>query len=411
MENYVDNERMPDIEYYKKPLYPVWMECIKVWLMFALGLFILFYAAFDVGEGYGYFYYVGVLGLMPPLSVIVRRKVKSLIAYLALHAVFFGWLWLSPSPVLTALAAIYIILVTVYGMVRNMSKELERELSMITFYAAIGMMILVYIIAIVRGKQTAYEGTLLIQGLIYTLIFLYFDHRVSVMNALKAMDRQGNFSTKRIIRFNSAVFLVYMAAAVGLFWLLYYVGLGNLLDWIGHMILRLIRTIVGLLTSEETTVVEEVETVVENQSDTSQMGGLPAGVTSPIWVFLQHILVAVFVVFIVFALVMLIIRLFKSFHGTYDYSESGYEEYKTFYDKPETESVRRRGLSIFDRSPENLIRRAYYRKVRKKIDKTVSRSDTPTEVAGKVPEVTELIDQYDRVRYGKDSGSGEKQTL
>jgi len=409
MERYVDNERMPDIQYYKKPLYPVWMECIKVWLMFALGLFIVFYAAYDVGEGYGFYYYVAVLCVMPVLSVAVRRKVKSLVAYLALHAVFFGWCWLSPSPVLTAMAAIYILLLTVYGMVRNMSKEVERELSMLTFYTAIGVMVVVYIISVLRNKQV-YESQLLIQGLIYTLIFLYFDHRVSVMNALKAMDKQGNFSTKRIIRFNNGVFLIYMVLAVGLFWLLYYAGLSNVLGWIGRLILTIIRKIVGFLTSDEVPEVEEIEEVVQTGEEASQMGGLPAGKTSPFWEFLQHILVAVFVAFIVFALIMLVIRLFKNFHESYGYTESGYEEYKTFYTKHEAEGEKRRGLSVFDRSPENLIRRAYYKKVRKKIDKTVSRSDTPSEVAEKLPEVAELIDRYDQVRYGHMSGSGEKQT-
>ncbi len=398
MEKYVDNERMPDLHYYKIPLYPLWMECIKVWLMFAIGLFVLFYAAYDVGGGYRYYYYIGLLCLMPPLSVLVRRKVKSLIAYLALHALFFACLWISPSPVLTVLAVIYIILVTVYGLVRSMSKERERELTMLTFYLAIGVMVAVYLLAIIRSKPQ-YESQLLIQGLIYTLIFLYFDHRSSVMDALKAMDKQGNFSTKRIIRFNNAVFLIYMVLTVGLFGLMYYAGFSNILNWIGRLILRLIRWIVGMLTSEEVPEVEEVETIVETQEGASEMGGLPAGETSPVWEFLQHILVVAFVIFIGWALIMLLIRLFKSFHNSYGYSENGYEEYKTFYEKPGDEGEKRRGLSLFDMSPENRIRRAYYRKVRGKIDKTVSRSDTPSEVGEKLPDVAEIAEKYDEVRY------------
>lgn len=397
----VDGERMPDKYFYKIPKYPVWMECIKVWILFAVPGFVLLYGSYDQGGGYGEFWFPLVLLIMPIFSTIIRRKIRFLILFILLHAAMCAWVLLSPNLLMSALGGLYMLLLTVYGLVRSLSREPEKDMSSFTLIAAIGTMLLVYIIMFIR-VHLEYEWSLMLQGFIFTIIYLWYDHETAVRDALKTMDKQGNMSTRRVIQFNGNVFNGYLAFGVILLVIAYAAGLGRVIGSVGNLLLMVIRKIVGFLTRDtEAPVIEEETTVVSDVIESNDMGGLPQGETSPFWAFLQHVLVVLFIGFLLYVIVVLLIRAFKNYHRSANYKEEGYEEYKTYYTKARPEKEARQRLSIFDRSPENMIRRAYYKKVRKQIDKKALRSDTPAEVAVKLPEVAEIVDNYEKVRYGK----------
>lgn len=390
-------EQMADEKYYKVPKYPIWIECIKVWLLFGIGFFPILFAQYYQTKDPMTWFLAGLL-IMPALSTLVRRVVRWIIPYFVLQIGMCAYAFLAKDLVVLSVSLIFLIVLSVYGITRSLSKEAERELDFATLYAAVGSMLIVYLLSVFLGVES-YERYLLSYGLLYTLIFLFFDHHVTVMMSLKNMDKQGNFSTKRIIRFNTNVYLVYLGIASVFFMILYFTGFSRVLSWGGNMLMRLIRYLVGLISGEPEKY--QASEIVEGDPDPaeSEQMALPAGETSPFWDFMQHVMVIVFVLFILAAIVLIIIQIVKRFQGHTSYRETGYEEYKSFYSEYKPEKEKKQRLSIFDRSPENRIRRAYFKKVRREIDKSVLRSDTPVEVSEKLTDVKEIVDAYNEVRY------------
>ena len=123
--------------------------------------------------------------------------------------------------------------------------------------------------------------------------------------------------------------------------------------------------------------------------------------TAMIWIILQKILEVVTVIGLIALAIYLIYRFIRRFMSSYQYVGSGYEETRVNLTKAERDKVRTNRLSIFDRSPENLIRREYWKKVRPEIDKTVLRSDTPGQAGDKLASVQPIVQDYDRVRNGR----------
>ena len=392
---------MPDKYYYKIPKYPVWMECMKVWILAAVPTLLMVYASYDTNGGYSRVWYpVTALMLMPVLSTILRRTLKSLILYVLAGLIMFAWVIPAENLIMATMMVIFTGALFIYGVARSVSHEAEKDMSGFVLLTLVLVMLLIYVIMVFRG-HLEYEFSLLMQGFGIAVVYLWYDHQAQVRTALKAMDKQGNMSTKRVIRFNTNVFNGYLLVGVGVFAAAYFAGLGNLVQLVGRLLLTIIRAIVGLFSKEyEIPEVESTGEGVISSGGGDEMGLPVPAQTSLFWQILQQILVVVFTGFLIACLVILLIRLFRSFHRNAVYREEGYEEYKTFYSKAKPQREKSGRLSIFDRSPENLIRRAYYKAVRKQMDKTVSRSDTPVEVGEKLPEVLQLVDSDQQVRYG-----------
>ena len=82
-----------------------------------------------------------------------------------------------------------------------------------------------------------------------------------------------------------------------------------------------------------------------------------------------------------------------------DFEGLDYEETHEFYRGTASKGMRNRLVSILDRSPENLVRRAYYKRVKGEMGKKVKHSDTPMQVATKLSDLEPLVQQYNEVRY------------
>lgn len=404
MGGYSEEERMPDIDFYRKPKYPVWIEALKVFLMFCIGGMVILYAAYDLAEGRQMYilFAVGFL-LMPILSTIVRRLSRNLFLFLLPHIAFGAYvLMLSPDIILTALGMLYVILLTVYGLVRQMSRQSEKEMSMIVLFSAIFAMLVIYGISIYRGHGE-YEMLLMGQGLVYIVLFLFYQHRMSLLATLGAIEKGSNFSTKHVIGFNTRMYFGYMGLGVLLLVGLYIAGFGDLLSILGRWLLLMIRKIVRALVKVEPTpetIEEEAEEAQQIQQDIGMVIG--QGIeTAFIWVILQKILEVITVIGLIVGVVYLIYRFIRRFMSSYQYVGTGYEETRVNLARAGKDKVRTERLSIFDRSPENLIRREYWKKIRTVIDKTVLRSDTPQEAGMKYAAVSGIVHDYESVRYGK----------
>lgn len=400
MAGYVDNERMPEIDFYRIPKYPVWVECIKVWLMFMVPGMMILYASYVRAGGYSQWWYPLLLLLLPIISTVVRRMLKSLILFLLAHIAMGAFVLLAPDLVVLSLSAIFVLGLTVYGFARSVSKEAERDLNSMVLLCVVLVMLAVYVLCVVQG-HLEYEWPLMVQGFVFTIVYLSYDHHTSVRDSLKAINKQGTMSTKRVVKFNAGVFAGYMVLGVVVMFGAYFAGLGTVLTKLGGLIMKVIRAIVGFLTSDETVPVDDTQwETVAVESEDDGLVGYVVPETSPFWEFLQHVLVVLFIGLVLYFFIRLMIGFFKSFHATRRYQEADYDEYKSFFSKAKAPKEKRERLSIFDRSPENLIRRAYFRKVRRKIDKEVLRSDTPVQVGDKLSDVKQIVEEYQRVRYG-----------
>lgn len=396
---YVDGQ-LPDKDYYKIPKYPILIESLKVFLLFFFGAMFIWFTAYDVADGYDYSWFAAGFFLMPWISSFMRRWVGNIFIYSGLHALFLGWLFLSPDKALTLLGAIFWVALTLYGAARQLSKESEREASLFVLGVTMAAMVLIYILAVNRDRM-GFIIPLIITSSLYGVLFLYYQHWIGVHDALRNIDKEGNFSIKRTIGFNTKLFVGFMALAVVFLTAMYFAGMGDLINWLSYMLILFIKKAGRYLAS-----IEGNEEYIEPEEETDEIIQESNGFgnfetyTSPFWVFLQYLLEILFVLLVLVLIGYACYYIFRRFNEVHKYQEQGYEETKVFYKSIPKEKRPRRSLrSLFDTSPENRIRRAYYKKVRTQMGKKVQPYETPTEVAETLTDVQELVEAYDEARY------------
>ena len=314
-----------------------------------------------------------------------------------------GWILLSPHIILTCIGVLYWLLITVYGVVRQMSKQNERELSMPMLLLVMTGMICVYIVAVDHDCME-FTPVLMSMAILYGVMFLYYQHWVGVHDALKSLDKEGNFSVRRTIRFNNKMFLAYLGIVVVVFGVLYVAGMDDLINYLTALVILFIKKASRILSDADTSegyIEEEASGGGESGSPLLQAENME---TSPFWLVLEFILEVVFIAIVIGFIVFAIYSLFKRFSEVHKYQEQGYEETKVFYKAaPKEKKPKRRSLKdMFDNSPENKIRRAYYKKVRSHMGKKVQPYETPTEVAETITDVKSMVQAYDEARYAKE---------
>lgn len=391
---------MPDPNYHKIPLYPAWIEALKVFLLFASAAVLICYAAYDIGNGYGYMHFSIGFFLMPVISTLLRRRMPNLILYIIIQALQAAWILLSPDIVLTVLGIVFWISLTVYGGVRMASKEGEREASMAILLLSMSVMLCIYILSISRERE-GYESILVLQAFIYAVLFMYYQHWIGVHDGLRNIDKEGNFSMRRMLRFNNKMLLGYFGVAAAVFLILYVLGLGDMISLFCQKALLMLRRAVRYFANiEPTEEALEEEAAQEDTISTSYAKLFGRMETGKIWIILEKVLEIVFVLAVIAAIIALIYFLVRRLGQGNRYQEQGYEETKVFYKEVAKAKRRRRSLKeVFDNSPENRIRRAYYKRVKGQMGKKVHPHETPIEVGEILPDVKELAQQYDEARY------------
>lgn len=402
---YKETERLPDINAHQKPLFPVWVEALKTVLLFGVIGFAALYAAYDFGEGTlaAMLYALGIF-FIPALSTVIRRLSKYFVPFLLLHASLGLYAAAAPHIALAALSGFCAAVCLLYSMVRKLSREGERELSAGTLVFVLAVQIVIFAFASFRHHES-YEGLLLAGSLIYTALFLFYQHRTSMLNAIRNIAQEGNYSSRQMVRFNTGMYALYMLGGAALFAILYFLGFSDVLRAGGRFLLLLIRRGMRLLFSlspTEETVSEELAEEEAIQQDLSAIFGREQE-TWLIWVILEKIAIVLVTGALIVGALYLIILFFKRFHHAYRYEGSGYEEIKSFYGR-EDESVKVSGRRLFERGPADPVRRMYYKLVKKAMGKSVTPSDTPKEVGEKLPEVKAIREAYEETRYGAKTG-------
>ena len=381
-------------------LYPVWMEGLKVWLLFA-PILIIMLAVIYADFGYRSWWLAAGYIVMPFISTFVRRTSSNLFLFILTSAVMALWVLLMPEVLLVILGGGFCFLLMVYGIARKNGRG-EQPLTVV--YLVFVLMILTVTDLVILSKELSeYQTAVLIQGLVYTGLFLFLQHRTSIVDSLAEIDRKANRSARQMARFNSLLYLVFFVLISLLFFVLYEIRLGNLLSLLANYVLlggrRLVRLIFSIQPTEKAM---EQELVIIQRTNADLIDLLGGGLSAAFWVVTQRILVVLTIVGGILLALWLMVQLYKRFGHREVYRETDLEVSREFYSGSLGLSRRKKKTA----EPEEPVRRKYYHLVKDEMGEKVHPSDTPAAVADKVPAVGEILTDYEQVRYGNyDSNS------
>ena len=116
-EEVIQNEMIREHRKRPQPRYPIWVEGLKVFLMFMGAACMISYAAY-IAAGYEAVPYTIAFCVQPWLTTYVRRKWNAVIKDLILAVIFAAWLLLAPNLATGFTALGYVILLTGYQIIR-----------------------------------------------------------------------------------------------------------------------------------------------------------------------------------------------------------------------------------------------------------------------------------------------------
>lgn len=308
-EEVIQNEMIREHRKRPQPRYPIWVEGLKVFLMFMGAACMISYAAY-IAAGYEAVPYTIAFYVQPWLTTYVRRKWNAVIKDLILAVIFAAWLLLAPNLATGFTALGYVILLTGYQIIREFSYEPEREIG--TCVVIIGL-----------GTDRA----------LARVVDQVFTKAEDNLNGAWLGNRPPSMGTP----------------------------LEEGREW--------------LVTEDEFTLAILCGYIIR-------------------WILSYWYALAA----VVFAL-YLIKEDYMRRKEKRKYERLEYTETTEFY-KGTAQKRRHRSLAqLLDRSEENLVRRAYYKRVKGEMGKTVERSDTPKQVGDKLPDAKELTKRYNEIRY------------
>ena len=355
------------------------------------------YAAFCAG-GYETVLYTVPFYFQPWLTTYVRRKWYTVIKDALLAVVFTAWLFMAPNLATGFTAMGYVILLTGYQIVREFSYEPEREAGNGVIATNAVLMLLTGILMIVH-RQWQFITFLNAVTVGYAVFFLKYRHYMTIEELIgteKKAEEKSRFSEQRIREHNNRMFWAFCTIIVLTIVTVNKTGAEKILvGAIDQVVIRVEENLEGggqkirpLRTAP--VMEEEVEWLEESYEFTlARLCGYMIR-----WILMYWYVLAAIVCILYMIKEDYIRRKEKRKYEKLEYSET-----KEFY-KGTAQKRRRRSLAqVLDRSEENLVRRAYYKRVKGEMGKTVERSDTPMQVGEKLPDAKELTKRYNEIRY------------
>lgn len=399
-EEVIQNEMIKEHRKRPQPRYPIWIEGLKVFLIFMGAACAISYAAFYAG-GYEAILYTVPFYVQPWLTTYVRRRWNTVIRDALLSVVFVAWLFLAPNLATGFTAMGYVVLLTGYQIIREFSYETEREAGTGVIAINAACMVLVGVLMILH-RQWQFISVLNILTIGYAVLFLKYRHYMTIEELIgteKGSEEKSNFSEQRVREHNNRMFWVFCA------------------------IIILIIVVVNEAGTEEV-LVRNIDKIVIRVEENLNHGGqkIKPIRTTPVleeqvdWLkenyeftlarLFGYIIRWILMYWYVLAIIVFILYMIKEDYmrrkEKRKYEKLEYSETKEFYKGTAPKRFRRSLVQLLDRSEENLVRRAYYKRVKGEIGKTVERSDTPMQVGEKLPDAKELTKRYNEIRYKGD---------
>lgn len=399
-EEVIQNEMIKEHRKRPQPRYPIWIEGLKVFLIFMGAACAISYAAFYAG-GYEAILYTVPFYVQPWLTTYVRRRWNTVIRDALLSVVFVAWLFLAPNLATGFTAMGYVVLLTGYQIIREFSYETEREAGTGVIAINAACMVLVGVLMILH-RQWQFISVLNILTIGYAVLFLKYRHYMTIEELIgteKGSEEKSNFSEQRVREHNNRMFWVFCAIIILIIVVVNEAGTEEVLVRnIDKIVIRVEENLnhggQKIKPIRATPVLEEqVDWLEENYEFTlARLFGY----------IIRWILMYWYVLAIIVFILYMIKEDYMRRKEKRKYEKLEYSETKEFYKGTATKRSRRSLAQLLDRSEENLVRRAYYKRVKGEIDKTVERSDTPMQVGEKLPDAKELTKRYNEIRYKGD---------
>lgn len=401
-EEFINNEVLQVEKEKPLPKYPIIIEAMKVFLLFAGAVSIVSYAAYYSG-GFDAVLYTLPLYVQPWITTFVRRRFSKVVLDAALFVIFAAWLLLSPALVVTLLAGAYMLAVTAYQIVREFSESEEREAGIVIVCFNAVLMLAVGIFAIIQGLRS-FEWWLGGLALMYAVLFARYQHYIAIEGAIKHLEgavQHSNFSVRRVRRINNRIvwsFVIFMLTAVGT---VYLVGLNKVVEQAAVEVIEYIEPDIGkgYAAGAPGTGGQMSDRIKHDFAKWDGSTQEENGLTVLMGDIIQGIILGWCVIAVVALIIYLIHEERMRRREERDFEGLDYEETHEFYRGTAPKGLRKRFASILDRSPENLVRRTYYKRVKGEMGKKVKRSDTPIQVGIKLSDLEPLVQQYNEVRY------------
>jgi Tfp pilus assembly protein PilE len=354
-----------------------------------------------------------LLSLLSFWPLLLEYKVHNIFLFFLAHLPLAALVFLSRTWSVQALCGIYALGLIGYSFHLRYANRTENTNDPISLLVITLLLFAIMYMAAPTAGISSYRSLLLTSCIFFCILYVAFVHAVKVDAMLFYQNQQRmDQPVAKIRRTNRIMVVGFLIAMVIVFELLLCIpwdantGSGVLLAGAFAVFERLLAWFALLFsgtTSEDSFTVEES---VTDQDPTAVYGGDP----SWIWVFLQKVLVVAMVLLVVAVLVYAVYRIYHDFYRKKRVQrqqaivEGDTEDTEEFIPKTKKRRLARISLSL-RMTNEERVRKLFYKKINKKMDHQIRRSDTPEQIDEKLPEeeLSELIFWYDRARYSKES--------
>ena len=378
----------------QRALYPIRIESIKGVLLFGPFIWLAMSILHSEGSGNSWWQLSGFV-LIPVFSTIIRRKTNNLRGFLLGSLLLFPYVFLLSIEGWVFVYLTEAILLILYGYFRIKRAE-ERPLGYLYLGFSLGISAILSMIQ--RDMSTLY----LMGSMLYLTLFLFYQHRTSLYDALFDRDSSEMIGGKRNVRINLRIFILFLFVFLLICGLILLLDIPDFLEgWlraIGFDLLLIIRTWFRKLFKVRVhlNMIDEDEEVLQKQK-ASHMAIEELSQTRFGGIVLRFVLL-IGIVVILGAVVYLIIQIMQGLKTKKVHTASGYKEEKVFIQPTIfARSIKRRKT---EKESISEIRKKYRRIVEPQIGLSVKKSNTAGEVATKIPQVEAIRKKYEKERYG-----------
>ena len=186
----------------QRALYPIRIESIKGVLLFGPFIWLAMSILHSEGSGNSWWQLSGFV-LIPVFSTIIRRKTNNLRGFLLGSLLLFPYVFLLRIEGLVFVYLTEAILLILYGYFRIKRAE-ERPLGYLYLGFSLGISAILSMIQ--RDMSTLY----LMGSMLYLTLFLFYQHRTSLYDALFDRDSSEMIGGKRNVRINLRIFILFL---------------------------------------------------------------------------------------------------------------------------------------------------------------------------------------------------------
>lgn len=336
-----------------------------------------------------------------------RFFVDNIFAFLLLH-IFIAVL---PVVVFSGIIQIFAVVFLAFSAILSVRQKLkgEWELGASTVFFILAMVCALTILGQLNGINELTNLYIVMSFVIMVCCLLNYQ--------IDNIDKSLVFSAKEslqpinsILRFNNRIIAFFIMIVVGGGLLSFVLPFGRVMSFAANVLLSVLRLLFGLFSGEESVPEPEsppLEEAPMNDDPMMPIADAGSGFFYTLGMIFYYLVTVVAIVGIVAAIVYAVLRFYKAYYGTKK-TDGDIKEFIT----PEIEmggisrvidKIKRR----FDTSPQQKLRRLYYKKVSGYIAggvkiKTSHTTQDIAEILNSQEDIDDLTRQYEKVRYGSE---------